>query len=108
MIKEEGFMKKPTYHIFICSSSRMSGEPKGVCQKKGGSALIQHLDEEIQSRGMENIMITNTGCFKLCDRGPIMVIYPQGYWYADLTEEKVDEILDSLESGQAAEHLLLT
>jgi (2Fe-2S) ferredoxin len=104
-------MKKPTYHIFICTSSRMAGDPKGVCQKKGGSALIQYLDEGIQSRGIENVMVTNTGCFKLCDRGPVMVIYgaaaPQGHWYADLTEEKVDEILDALEGGQPAEHLLL-
>lgn len=100
-------MEKPRYHIFICCSSRITGEAKGMCQKKDAAMLVQYLDEEIQSRGIENVMITNTGCFKLCDHGPVMVIYPQGYWYGDLNEEKVDEILDALEDDKPAEHLLI-
>ncbi len=27
-------MQKPQYHLFICSSFRANGEPKGVCFKK--------------------------------------------------------------------------
>ena len=99
-------MEKPNHHIFICSSSRVSGEPKGFCNKNA-AGLIQYLQSEINDRGMENIVVTNTGCLKVCDRGPAMVIYPEGFWYGALSEDAIDEILDALESGQAAEKYLL-
>ena len=99
-------MEKPKHHIFVCSSSRVSGEPKGFCSKNA-AGLIQYLQTEINDRGLENILVTNTGCLKVCDRGPAMVIYPEGYWYGGLTESVIDEILDALENGEAAEEYLL-
>ena len=100
-------MNKPEHHIFLCSSSRVSGEPKGVCSKKNSAELFQYLEEELADRGMNGIMVTNTGCFKLCDNGPIMVVYPQGSWYGEVNEEAIDNILDALEDGGEAEELLL-
>ncbi len=101
-------MEKPKHHIFVCTSSRMVGEPKGVCAKKDGAQLIQYIESEIDDRGMEGIAVSNTGCLKMCDRGPIMVIYPENYWYGHIDEAAIDRILDALENGEAAEELLLT
>ena len=54
-------------------------------------------------------MVSSTGCLKLCDEGPVMIIYPQAYWYRGVaSEEAVDEILDALEDGKPAEQYLLT
>lgn len=100
-------MTRPDIHIFICSSSRVSGEPKGVCGKKNSAKLIQYIEEEINDRGIEGVLITNTGCFKLCDNGPVMVVYPSGHWYGEVDESTVDQVLDALEQGKAAEELLL-
>jgi (2Fe-2S) ferredoxin len=100
-------MNKPQYHIFLCSSSRVSGEPKGVCSKKNSSELFQYLEEELADRSIEGVMVTNTGCFKQCDDGPIMVIYPQGSWYGQVNEEAIDTILDALKNGTEAKELLL-
>jgi (2Fe-2S) ferredoxin len=100
-------MNKPDYHIFLCTSSRASGEPKGACAKKGSSELLQILEEAVADRGMDNVQISNTGCLKRCDDGPIMVIYPPGYWYKQVDEPAIEQILDALEQGQAAESLLL-
>ncbi|TCL64224.1 (2Fe-2S) ferredoxin [Hydrogenispora ethanolica] len=100
-------MEKPKHHIFVCSSSRVNGEPKGVCSRKEASQLIQYLESELNDRGMEEVMVTNTGCMKLCDHGPVMVIYPEGYWYGNVNEEAIDQILDALEEGKAATDLLL-
>ena len=101
-------MTKPDIHIFICSSSRVSGEPKGVCSKKNSHELIQYIEEEIADRNIEGVLVTNTGCFKLCDKGPIMIVYPHGHWYGEVDEATVDQILDALEKGEAAEaHLLI-
>ncbi len=100
-------MQKPEYHIFVCNSFRMTGEPQGVCNKKGAPGLLQYLEEEISDRGLD-AMVSSTGCLKICDRGPAIVIYPQGWWYGELDEEGLDEILDALEEGNPVESKLLT
>jgi (2Fe-2S) ferredoxin len=99
-------MQKPEYHILVCNSFRLTGEPQGVCNKKGAPGLLQYLEEEISDRGLD-AMVSSTGCLKVCDRGPAMVIYPQGWWYGQLDEEGIDEILDALEDGAAVESKLL-
>jgi (2Fe-2S) ferredoxin len=99
-------MQKPEYHILVCNSFRLTGEPQGVCNKKGAPGLLQYLEEEISDRGLD-AMVSSTGCLKVCDRGPAMVIYPQGWWYGQLDEEGIDEILDALEDGVAVESKLL-
>lgn len=101
-------MKKPEHHIFVCASFRMSGTPQGVCNKKGAGSLLQYLETEISDRGMDNVSVSMTGCLKVCDRGPAMVIYPGGHWYGDVNEGKIDEILDALENGKSIDKYLLT
>jgi len=100
-------MDKPDYHIFVCNSFRMSGEPQGICNKKAGPALLQYIEEEVLDRGLD-AMISATGCLKVCDRGPAIVIYPQNYWYGNVDEEAIDAILDALEEGEACEEYLIT
>ncbi|MDG5816400.1 (2Fe-2S) ferredoxin domain-containing protein [Chitinispirillales bacterium ANBcel5] len=100
-------MQKPQYHILVCNSFRMSGEPQGVCNKKGSDSLLQYLEDEIVDRGID-AQTSATGCLKVCDRGPAMVIYPNGYWYGDVTEEKLDQILDALEDGESVEEYLMS
>lgn len=100
-------MDKPDYHILVCNSFRMKGEPQGVCNKKGAPNLLQLLEEEINERDLP-AMVSATGCLKVCDRGPAMVVYPAGWWYGEVDEDKLDEILDALEDGQPAEGLLMT
>jgi (2Fe-2S) ferredoxin len=86
----------------------MSGEPQGVCYKKGAAQFLPYLEEELADRGMTDTIVSSTGCLKVCDRGPAMVIYPENYWYGNVTsEEIIDEILDALEEGEAAEDYLI-
>ncbi len=53
-------------------------------------------------------MVSSTGCMNRCEKGPLMVIYPEGSWYGEVNEEKIDEILDALKEGKEATELLLT
>jgi (2Fe-2S) ferredoxin len=99
-------MQKPQYHIFVCASFRTSGEPKGVCNKKGSPDLLQYLQSEIGDRGLD-ATVSTTGCLNVCEKGPIMIVYPQGWWYYEVTEEKIDEILDSLAEGSPVNEYLM-
>jgi len=92
-------MKSPEYHFFICNSYRVTGEPQGVCNKKGAADLLQYLETEILDRDMDGA-VSSTGCLKVCTKGPVMVLYPHGKWFGEVTEEKIDAILDALEDGE--------
>ena len=101
-------MNKPQKHIFLCGSFRVSGEPQGVCHKKGSMNMVQYIESELMDRGMTDTVISVTGCLKACDRGPVMVIYPHNYWYGGIENEAVvDEILDALEQDKEAEEYIL-
>lgn len=99
-------MAKPKHHILVCCSFR-GLEPKGKCIKKGSNNLIPYIEEELADRGID-AMVSSTGCLKYCEEGPVLVVYPQGYWYGGVTsEEAVDDILDALEAGKPApDHIL--
>jgi len=100
-------MEKPKHHMLLCASFRVGGELKGYCHKKGSTGLLQYIEEEVLDRGMD-VLLSTTGCLKQCEKGPIVVIYPDNIWYGGVeSESAVDEILDALENGGAAEGLLL-
>ena len=99
-------MQKPTYHFFVCNSFRMKGEPQGVCNKNGAPSLMETLSTEIADRGLD-AQISSCGCLQVCDRGPAMIVYPQGWWYGEIDEGKLDEILDALEDGETVEGYLI-
>ena len=100
-------MEKPKKHIFICCSFRTNGTPQGVCSKKDAANLVQYIDTELNDRGMTDTMVSTTGCLKMCDKGPILVVYPDGDWYGNVNEEAIDAILDALENGTKAEKYLI-
>ena len=97
-------IEKPEYHFFICNSYRVSGEPQGVCNRKGAAGLLPYLETEILDRGL-NAQVTSCGCLKVCEKGPIMILYPQGAWFVEVDEAKVDAILDAIEAGAPTEEL---
>ncbi|OKH25202.1 ferredoxin [Hydrococcus rivularis NIES-593] len=99
-------LTKPKHHIFVCASFRMKGDAQGVCGRKGAVPLIQYLESELSDRGLDDVLVSSTGCLKLCDHGPVMMIYPDNYWYGEVDEAAIDEILDALEEGKAAEDYL--
>jgi (2Fe-2S) ferredoxin len=99
-------MQKPEYHIFVCNSFRLAGDPQGTCNRKNAVGLLQQLEEEIGDRGLD-AMVSSTGCLKVCEKGPIMVVYPQGWWYGEMDEDRLDQVLDALEEGNAVDELLI-
>ena len=70
-------MSKPSHHIFVCGSYRQTGAA-GVCHKKEAAHILQHLTMEAQDRGLDDVMISSTGCMNLCESGPVLVVLTAG------------------------------
>ena len=102
-------MQKPEKHIFVCTSSRPNGTQKGVCHTRSGVDVMQKFMEEIEERGTGGeVFLTNTGCFGICEKGPVVAVYPDNIWYGSVTPKDVAEILEShIEGGKPVERLLL-
>ena len=102
-------MIKPKYHVFVCTSCRVNGTQKGFCYSKGSVDLVQRFMEEIDERELSaEVMVTNTGCFGICDKGPIVVVYPEATWYGNVTEDDVSRICEEhLENGNTVDDLVI-
>ena len=102
-------MNKPKYHIFVCTSSRPNGQQKGFCHTKSAVDLLSGFMEEIEERGLGGeVFVSNTGCFALCEKGPIVVVYPDNVWYGAVTPDDVEEIMDEhIEGGSPVKRLEL-
>lgn len=101
-------MEKPTHHILVCASFRPNGDPKGKCHRKDSLDFLPYIENEIIDRGMEDVIVSSTCCLKLCDQGPVLVVYPENSWYGGVdSEEAIDDILDAIEDGEKATDYLL-
>lgn len=102
-------MVQPKYHVFICTSCRINGQQKGYCYSKGSVDIVQRFMEEIEDRGLSgDVVINNTGCFGICDKGPIVVVYPEGVWYGKVTDDDVERIFDEhFEAGSPVRDLII-
>jgi len=100
-------MKKPEYHVFVCTSSRINGTQKGYCHSNASSEIVTNFLESIEENDIsDKVMVTNTGCLGLCNDGPIVIVYPEGTWYGKVTPDDVDEIVEShLINGEIVKRL---
>lgn len=100
-------MVVPKYHVFVCTSCTLNGQQRGMCAKKDSVGLVQRLMQEVEERDLSgDVMINNTGCFGICDKSPVMVVYPEGVWYGNITEDDIPTIVENhFEGGQPVEAL---
>jgi len=68
--------------------------------------IKKRMVEEGLAEGEGSVRVNRAGCLGVCEQGPIMVVYPEGVWYADMNEAKVDAIIaQHLKGGKPLETL---
>ena len=80
------------------------------CLALGSQRIIAAFREEIHKKDLEgNVLIRETGCPGFCERGPIVVIYPEEICYLRVTMEDVPEIISrTVLKGEIIERLVYT
>ncbi len=78
------------------------------CTASGSAKIIKTLEKEIKRHGLDkDISVVKTGCFGLCELGPIMIVSPEGAFYAMVKEEDIPEIVEEhLVKGRVVKRLL--
>jgi (2Fe-2S) ferredoxin len=96
-------------HVFVCENRRPAGHPKGCCATRGGAEVREALKEALRARGLQDRVRANSaGCLDACERGVVLVVYPEGTWYGGVTAADVPEIVEShLVGGKPVERLVI-
>lgn len=97
----DGWSQLPahTHHVFFCRGPR--------CTARGADELAACLSNQIKEHGLlqgVQVLVAQTGCLYPCNHGPLMVVYPDGVWYGNLTEAAIKSIVqDHFLGGKVVE-----
>ena len=89
-------------HVLCCGGTG--------CTSSGSAQIIERFEQKIKEAGLEKeVKVVRTGCFGLCEAGPVVIVYPEGTFYSRVKVEDVDEIVsEHLLKGRHVQHLVYT
>ena len=80
------------HHIFLCADP----DKAKCCDRETGIEAWNFLKKrlgELRLGGSAGILRTKAGCLRVCLKGPVAVVYPEGIWYHSCTPPVLERII---------------
>jgi (2Fe-2S) ferredoxin len=85
-VKADG-MKTYRINAMVCAGTG--------CVSGGSFEFMDALTKEVERQGLKDeVEVIQTGCNGFCARGPILVVYPDGIFYQELTVDDVPKLVE--------------
>ena len=86
-------------HILVCHGTG--------CTSSKSPEILENFRRILKEKNINNVRVIKTGCFGLCAKGPIVIIRPEDTFYALVTPEDCEEIIEThIVKGERVERLL--
>jgi (2Fe-2S) ferredoxin len=97
-------MEKYSRHVLVCTGNFCSPDRRG---RQIYSLLAKLLEREDLLFGPQRVKRGETPCLGVCSNGPIVVVYPEGTWYSEVTPELLERIVvEHLKHGKPVEEAI--
>ena len=87
-------------HVMVCGGTG--------CTSSNSAGVIAEFEKQLANKGLDNeVKVVRTGCFGLCEAGPVVIVYPEGAFYSHVKVSDVERIVDEhLIKGRIVKDLL--
>ena len=96
LAKQTGYRKQ----VLVCGGTG--------CTSSHSMKVIEQLEASLKELNIKDVLVVKTGCFGLCALGPIMIVYPEGAFYAQMTPEHAKAVVEQhlVKGGSIVKELL--
>ena len=100
-----------SHHLLLCATPTKAK----CCDPEIGAASWDALKRQVRELDLENpsrtqgiVLRSKADCLRICERGPILLIWPDGIWYGGVTPDRISNILHQhIIQGQPIEEWVL-